>query len=178
MVSRERLRAQGLRAYEAGRLRAAARIALVVVPAAAVCLVESRGRGACACMAVMLLSAAVWLRWRNRRGFESVTTGLVAGSIPLIAGLLLDRFDVQCSLAGGSTFCAGLAVLLGGVAGLFIGVREGRRRPQLWSAVTAAAVAALAAGLGCVRLGVVGLASVVAGMALGLLAGAAAARRP
>jgi hypothetical protein len=128
-------------------------------------------------MAVVLLAAAVWLRWRNRRGFEAVTTGLAAGSIPLIAGLVLDRFDVQCSLAGGSTFCTGFAVLLGGLAGVFIGVRESRRRGRFWSAVTAATVAALAAGLGCVRMGVVGLAGVVAGMALGLLGGAAVARR-
>ncbi len=177
MVSRERLRVQGLRAYEAGRLRAASRISFVVVPAAAVCLLESRGRGACACMAVALLAVAVWLRWRDSRGFEAVSTGLLAGSLPLIAGLVLDRFDVRCSLAAGSTFCTGLAVLLGGAAGLFIGVRESRRHGQIWSALTAAAVAALAACLGCVRMGVVGLASVVAGIVLGLVGGAAAARR-
>ena len=90
---------------------------------------------------------------------------------------MLDRFGVQCGLAGGSTFCTGFAVLLGGAAGAFIGVREHKRQRQLWSAITAAAIAALAAGLGCVRLGVVGLASVVAGIALGLIGAAAAARR-
>ena len=176
MVNREQLRTQALWAYETGRLRAASRIALVLIPAAAVCLLESRGRGTCACTSVALLGLAIWLRWRNRRGFEAVSTGLLAGSVPLVAGLFLDRFDLQCGLAGGSTFCTGFAVLLGGTAGVFIGVRENKRRRQLWSAVTAAAVAALAASLGCVRLGVVGLASIVAGIALGVV-GATAARR-
>jgi hypothetical protein len=177
MVSREQLRAQGLRAYETGRLRVASRIALPLVPAAAICLVESRGRGTCACLAFMLLGLAIWLRWRNRRGFEAVTTGLLAGAVPLMAGLALDRFDLQCGLAGGSTFCSAFAVLLGGAAGVVIAVRERKGRWQLWSAVTAAGIAALAASLGCVRLGVVGLASVVAGIALGLTVAAATARR-
>jgi hypothetical protein len=176
MVNREQLRAQGLWAYETGRLRAASRVALVVVPAAAVCLMESRGRGACACLAVVLLGLAIWLRWRDRRGFDAVTTGLLAGSVPLVAGLLLDRFDLQCGLAGGSTFCAGGAILLGGAAGVFIAVREAKGRRRLWSALTAAAIAALAACLGCVRLGIVGLVSTIAGIVLGLV-GAAATRR-
>ena len=176
MVNREDLRAQALWAYERGRLRAASRIALVLIPAALVCLLESRGREACACTSVALLGMAVWLRWRDRRGFDAVTTGLLAGSLPLIAGLLLDRMDFQCGLAGGSPLCTGFAGLLGGAAGVFIAVRENRRRRQVWSAVSAAAIAALAASLGCVRLGVVGLASVVAGIAVGLV-GAAVARR-
>jgi hypothetical protein len=177
MVNRDQLRTQGLRAYETGRLRAASRIALVVVPAAALCLLESRGREACACLAVTLLALAIWLRWRDRRGFESVTTGLLAGGVPLVAGLMLDRFDLQCGLAGGATFCTGFAALLGGAAGVLIGVREHKRRRQLWSAFTACAIAALAASLGCVRLGVVGLASVVGGIALGVAGTAAAIRR-
>jgi hypothetical protein len=90
---------------------------------------------------------------------------------------MLDRFDLQCGVGGGATFCTGFAALLGGAAGVLIGVREQKRQGRLWSAVTAAAIAALAAGLGCVRLGVVGLASVVAGIALGLVGAAAANRR-
>jgi hypothetical protein len=177
MVSRERLRAQGLWAYETGRLRAALRVAPVLIPAAAVCLLESRGREACACLAVLLIGLAIWLRWKNRRGFEAVTTGLLAGSAPLVAGLALDHFDLQCGLGGGATACTGLAILLGGAAGVFIAFRESKGRRQLWSAVTAAGVAALAASLGCVRLGFVGLASVIAGIAMGMAGAAVTARR-
>ena len=176
MVSREQLRAQGLRAYETGRLRAASRVALLLVPAAAVCLLESRTRGACACLAVALLSLAIWLRWRNRTGLESVTTGLLAGSVPLLAGLVLDRLDLQCGVGGSATLCTGVALLLGGASGVFIGLRESRRR--FWSTTAACAVGMLSASLGCLRLGVVGLASVVAGIALGLMGAAATTRRP
>lgn len=66
MVNREQLRARGLWAYEMGRLRAASRIALLLVPTAAVCLLEARGREACACSSVLLVSLAIWLRWRDR----------------------------------------------------------------------------------------------------------------
>ena len=170
MVSREQLRIEGLRAYELGRLRSASRIAIVLVPLATVCLFESRGRAACACVAAILLSLCVWLRWRDRRGFEVVTTGLQAGSIPLLAGLALDRLGIECGLAGAASYCTGFAALVGAGAGSYIGVRERHWPGRLGSLCTAGAVAALAAVLGCVRLGLVGVAGVVAGIALGAIA--------
>ena len=177
MVSREHLRSYGLRAYEVGRLRAASRVGLVLVPVVAVCLFESRGREACACCASLLLSMAIWLRWRDRAGLESVATGLQAGSIPLVAGLLLERFDLRCGLAGASSLCTAFAVLLGGAGGVFIGVREHEGRARLGSWIAAGVIAVLASSLGCLRLGVVGVASVVTGVALGVGVMAALARR-
>lgn len=176
MVNVEELRVRGLRAYEVGRLLTASRIALLVIPVAAVCLIESRGRGTCACVAVLLLGTAVWLRWRDRRGVEVVTTGFVAGSIPLIAALLVARFDLHCGLAGSDTFCTGGSVLLGVGSGLLIALREARRRARFWSFATASAIAGLAASLGCVRLGLLGVASMVFGIALGAMAGAVVGR--
>lgn len=177
MVSREELRVHGLRAYETGRLRAAARIALVLVPLAALCLFESRGREACACCATLLLGLAIWLRWRDRRGFESVGTGLLAGSILLVTGLLLDGLDLQCGLADGSAICTAFAVFIGGGAGILIGSREVKWRGHLTSSVSAATIAILAASLGCLRLGVVGLTSIVAGLGIGTMIMAARTRR-
>jgi hypothetical protein len=177
MVNLEQLGVRGLRAYEAGRARAASRIALFLIPAAAVCLVESRGREACACLAAVLLGLAFWLRWRDRQSLESVTSGLLAGSIPLVAGLALERLDLPCTLAGASTFCTAFAVLVGGVAGVIIGIREIKWRGRFWSWLTAGTIAALAASLGCVRLGAVGFASVVGGIALGTVAMAVIARQ-
>src|SRR5688572_6643201 len=123
MVSREQLRHQGLRAYEVGRLRTAARIAIVLAPVASICLLETRGRPACACVAAALIGACIWLRWRDRRGFEVVSSGLRAGSIPLLAGLVFDRLGIECGLAGASTYCTVVAALVGGVAGALIGAR-------------------------------------------------------
>jgi hypothetical protein len=178
MVNLEQLRVRGLRAYEVGRLRVAARVAFLLVPVAAVCLLETRGREACVCLAALLLGLAVWLRWRDRHGMESVTTGLLAGSIPLAAGLVLAGLDLRCGLAGEETFCTAFAVLVGGAAGALIAVRERRWRGRFWGWLTAGSIAALAASLGCVRLGVVGIASVLAGIALGIAATAIARRRP
>jgi hypothetical protein len=68
MVNSKELAARGLRAYELGRLVTASRVALVLVPLAALCLFETSGREACACLSVLLLGSAIWLRWRDRAG--------------------------------------------------------------------------------------------------------------
>ena len=172
MVSREQLRIDGLRAYELGRLRSASRIAIVLVPLAAVCFFESRGRAACVCVAGVLFSLCVWLRWRNRRGFEVVATGLQAGAVPLVTGLALDRLGIECGLAGGASYCTALASVIGLGAGAYIGARERQWRGRIQSVITAGAVAILAATLGCVRLGWVGVSGVVVGIALGALVAA------
>jgi hypothetical protein len=116
------------------------------------------------------------MRWRDRRGTEAVTTGLLAGSVPLAAGLVLARLGFHCGSAGTAAFCTGVSALVGIGAGAFIAVQEVRRRARFWSALTAGTVATMAASLGCVRLGVVGVVSVAAGMAAGMVATAAIAR--
>ena len=138
MVNLEHLRARGLWAYETGRARMASRIALIVIPAAVVCLLEVKGREACACVSVLLLGLAMWLRWRDRQGTEAVTTGLLAGSIPLAAGFVLAR----CAADGSASLCLGFSVLVGLGAGAVIAVREARQRERFWGWFTAGAVAA------------------------------------
>jgi len=170
MVNLDELRARGLHAYELGRLRTAARVAIVLIPIAAVCLLEARSREACACLSVLLLLTAIGLRWRDRRGMENVTTGLLAGSLPLAAGLTIGRLDLRCGLAGADMFCTTFAVLVGVLAGSFIAFREARSIGTLRSGLSAAGITLLAASLGCLRLGTVGVAGVVLGIGLGMAA--------
>jgi hypothetical protein len=177
MVNLDDLRTRGLRAYELGRLQTASRIALLLLPVTAVCLLEDRGREACACLGMLLIGLAVWLRWRDRRGMDSVTTGLLAGSLPLVAGLVLARLDLRCGLAGASAFCTAFAVLIGGAAGVLVAVREREWRGRFQSWLMAGTIAALAASLGYVRLGAWGVAGVIGGIALGIAATAIARRR-
>jgi hypothetical protein len=177
MVTPEELTLRGLRAYELGRLLTALRVALVVVPVAAVCLIERSGREACACLAFILLSTAVWLRWRNRRGMDAVHTGLLAGSLPLAVGLVFDRLDLRCGLAGAESFCTTFAVLFGTAAGVLISVSQSRLGARASSVLTAGAIAGLAAALSCVRLGALGVTSMLLGIVLGSVAGAAVAKR-
>jgi hypothetical protein len=172
MVNLEHLEARGLRAYELGRIRMATKIALVLVPLTALCLLESQGREACACMGVLLLVAAVWLRWRDRDGVRGVEDGLVAGSVPLVFGVLLGRFAPECVSAGLFSACTAFSILIGGAAGAVVATREARRPSPSRGWLAAFSIAMLAASMGCVRLGV---ASVV-GVALGVVVGRAAAR--
>jgi hypothetical protein len=177
MVNLEQLRVRGLRAYEQGRVRTAARIGLLVIPMAALCLVEATGRQACACLAVLLLALAVWLRWRDRRGMEAVTTGLLAGTIPLVVGLILARLDIDCHAPGTQTLCAALSASLGLAAGVFIALREARRKARSGSWLVAGSIAVLAASMGCLRLGIASVISVALGLAVGAALAAARAAR-
>jgi hypothetical protein len=107
MVKLETLTARSLRHYEFGRMRMAARVAILLVPVVAVCLLEPIGREACACCAALLLATSVWLRFRSRAGVESVSTGLLAGGIPLAAALVLTRIDPGCASAELLSYCHG-----------------------------------------------------------------------
>ena len=71
MVNLEHLRARGLWAYEAGRVRMASRIALIVIPAWRICLARGWGpRGVRLRVARAARTSATWLRWRDRRGTD------------------------------------------------------------------------------------------------------------
>jgi hypothetical protein len=172
MVNLETLTARSLRHYELGRLRMAARVAIVLAPIVAICLLEPIGREACACCAALLSTTSVWLRFRNRAGVESVSTGLLAGGVPLAAALVLARVDPECTTAGLLSYCTGFSLLLGAAAGAVVALRERSRTLLASHWLLAIGVAVLTASLGCVRLGV---ASVV-GVAVGLLVGHATMR--
>jgi hypothetical protein len=70
-----------------------------------------------------------------------------------------------------------MSVIIGATGGLLIAAREARFRGRITSYVTAGVIAALAAGLGCVRLGVLGVTSMVVGIAIGSALGAVFIRR-
>lgn len=168
MVNLELLRANGLRAYEVGRFRAAARAALIIVPVSVVCALATGQRETCACLGVLLLASAVFLRWRNRRGVESVATGLLAGSVPLALGALVARFAPECANAPLLSICTALCAATGIASGVIISVRTTRGHGDLVSVATASCIAMLAASMGCVGLGAAG----VLGASMGLLVGA------
>lgn len=172
MVDLERLKQRGLRAYERARLRVALRIVVLLVPAFAVCWYLG-DRELCACLMPLLATFVVWMRWRDRRGVDDVTAGLLAGSIPLIAGVLLSTMRTSC----GGPLCLAFSSLAGLGAGAWVAL-EVRRRGSPWSSSLAAtAIAATAAVLGCSALGAFGIAGVLAGVVVGSL-GATVATRP
>ena len=167
MVNLETLTSQSLRYYERGRLRMATRVAVVLAPIVAVCLLEPVGREACACCAALLLAASIWLRFRNRAGVESVSTGLLAGGIPLAAMLVLTQIDPRCATAGLFSYCTGFSLLIGAAAGAVVALRERDRAPLSGHWLLAVGVALLTASLGCVRVGIASLVGVAVGVLVG-----------
>jgi hypothetical protein len=145
----------------------AAKVALVVVPLIAICLLEPVGRKTCICCGAFLLAATIWLRFRDRAGLDSVSTGLLGGAVPLAAALVLTRLDPGCATAGALSMCTGFSVLMGGTAGAIVAFREasGRLRGAHW--LLASGIASLAASLGCARLGVASIAGVAVGIVVG-----------
>lgn len=169
MVNRELLEGRARRAYELARVRVAARAAWLLGPLAAACALVTGAGDECACVGVLLLVAAVVLRWRSRQGAEGVAIGLFAGAIPLVAALVVARVAPGCVGGPFPSLCAGLCFATGLPAGMWLGLRAARGRLDVVSRVAAVGVAILAASLGCVGLGTAG----VVGAALGLLLGSA-----
>ncbi len=176
MVNREQLKSAGLRAYELGRLRAAARTAWVLVPLVVLCALLTGAHETCGCAGFLLLGASVFLRWRNRSGANAVRRGLQAGALPLVAGLLVARFAPECASAPLFSACTVLSLAIGTPAGLWLGFRMSRGTSASAEWFGAGGVAVLAATLGCVGLGVAGLLGVSAGLLLGLTSSSALAR--
>jgi hypothetical protein len=176
MVNREQLKKEALRAYEVGRLRSAARAAWVLVPATVVCAVGTGAGERCACLGVLLLTVAIFLRWRDRRGAENVSNGLLAGSLPMLAGLVVGRLSPGCAGAPLFSVCTGACLGFGILAGVWLGLRTARGTAGVPSWLAAAGVSILAASLGCVGLGVAGVAGVAVSLLVGTASGMAAVR--
>jgi hypothetical protein len=178
MVNRERLKKEALRAYEIGRLRRAVRASSVLVPATVVCAFGTGAGERCACLGVLLLTVAVFLRWRDRRGADNVRNGLLAGALPMITGLAVGRFAPGCAGAPLFSACTAVCLCFGVLAGVWLGLRtaRGTAGPPSWLA--AAGVSILVASLGCVGLGIAGIVGAAVGLVVGTASGAAAVRAP
>ncbi|WP_437276024.1 hypothetical protein WME90_32890 [Sorangium sp. So ce375] len=176
MVSREQLKRGGLRAYEAGRLRAAARAAWVLVPTVLVCALETGAGETCACIGVLLLGASVFLRWRDRRGADAVRYGLLAGALPLVAGLLVARIAPSCAGAPLVSVCTAVCLGVGLPSGVWLGRRLARGAAPASTWLAASGIAVLAASLGCAGLGLTGLLGAAVGLVLGVASASALSR--
>jgi hypothetical protein len=176
MVNLDELTARGRRAYELGRLRAAARAAPIIVPVVALCEWESQRTGTCSCLGLLLLALALWFRWRSRRGADSVTAGLLAGGVPLAVALVVGRLAPgACAGAGWVSACTALCALAGVAGGFWMGRRVASGAPTAAGWTLAGAMAALAASLGCVGLGAGALGAALGAAAGVILGGAGAA---
>jgi len=170
MVTREQLKAGGLRAYERGRLRTALRVTWLLVPVSLLCALETGAGETCACVGTLLLGAALYLRWRDRQGANAVSAGLIAGSLPLVVGLALGRLSPAYASAPLWSSLTAICLSVGLPSGIWLGARGARGQFGVAGASTATAIAMLAASLGCAGVGLAGIAGAAAGLVLGAVA--------
>ena len=164
------------RAYEMGRLGAALRWSLLLLPAVGIALVCCHNPGPTLVSGAGLVLLVAFCQWRGQGYRRGVGPGLVAGFVPLLLPILAQATGHVCGSGGCLLFptVCGVGGLLGGIT---LGVlaprpRDGRAIPF----VTACLIAGVAGSVGCLLYGLVGLGVMIAG----LLAGATpvlAARR-
>ena len=170
MVDLDALARRARRRAEWGRARMACRIAAAIAPLAVVSAAAGADPGVCACAAVLLFVTSALLRWRSQLGVDSAHDGLLLGTLPLGAALLLGDCDVECynaSVLSGPMLACSIAGALVGIGVTLRAVRVRRHRTLRW--VLTLLVAAMTAALGCAGLGLGGVVSVL--IALGAVAG-------
>jgi hypothetical protein len=163
------------RAYELGRIKMALRIMVWLLPLVAVCLLLSFRPKACALIALALLAGVVLLRWRGRKGIEQANFGLIAGLLPLAAALASDRIQ---PLLGTHVACTGVCMVVAFASGIWLGIRMTKAHQHVGGLLLACTIAAATASLGCLNLGLSGVAGIALGLASSSLAGVAWVRTP
>jgi hypothetical protein len=158
------VRARALSAYEHGRLTAASRAALVVVPLAALCAWTTDAPARCAAAGFALLAVAILVRWRQYRGVQAVDAGMLTGIIPMTAAVFLCRFAASWPGDAALAVCAAAGFVAGGLAGR---ATFASGEAAQTTAIAASVVAGLTAALGCVGIGLGTAAGAAAGVALG-----------
>lgn len=160
MVDVEALAHRARRVAERSRARMAGRVAFAVVLLAVVPLANGAHAGSCVCMAVVLFAVAALLRWRDRTGLETVTAGLVLGTIPVIAALAIPNCGIECtqiwSLDEAELACFAAGLIAGAGVSLHVARASSDRRRRWLMTIL---VASLTASLGCVGLGAAGVLS-------------------
>ena len=156
------------RAYELGRLRWALTRAVGAVAITAIALAGCPSPGAPAACAAALGVAVAACLWRGGSWARGARLGFLAGLAPC----LLPAAFRAARLCGGASCVTppGVCLAAGVVAGLLLGAVALRLHGDGRCWLAAALVSVLAGAIGCVTVGVAGL----AGMALGIFAGAMA----
>jgi hypothetical protein len=166
----EQLESRARQAYERGRWRLGLASAWPALVLCGLCIALGGRPHATVGVALVLAATIAIAVQRGRHYGRAVVPGLLAGALPLLAGLLACRLPHVCGGAACMEFCAPLCLGAGAVAGLTLVVRQRRAgrssAPSLWVATV---IALLTGALGCFFVGIGGL----AGMALGLSLGAA-----
>jgi hypothetical protein len=164
------LEARARGAYERGRWRVGIASAWPSLVLAGLCISLGGQPIATFGIALVLAATIALAVQRGRHYARAVVPGLLAGALPMLAGLLACRVPHVCAGPTCMEFCAPLCLGAGALAGLALVVRKHRAGNAGVSSLWVATVIALLTGaLGCFFIGLGGL----GGMALGLSLGSA-----
>ena len=162
------LRERARRAYEMGRLGAALRNGLLLLPAVGIPLVCCHNPGPTLVSGAALILLVAFCQWRGQDYRRGVGPGLVAGFVPLLLPILAQATGHVCASGACLLFptVCGVGGLLGGITLGMIAPRprDGRAIPF----VTACLIAGLAGSVGCLLYGLVGLGVMIAGLLAGV----------
>jgi len=162
------LRERARRAYEIGRLAAALRRSVLLLPAIGIALLCCDRPTATLASGAGLVFLVTFCLWRGQDYRRGVRPGLVAGFVPLLLPILAQASGHLCTTSRCLLFptVCGVGGLLGGITLGMIAPRprDGRAIPF----VTACLIAGLAGSVGCLLYGLVGLGVMIAGLLAGV----------
>lgn len=160
------------RAYELARVqRAVVGFAPVLVVVAIAAILGVRPALVLALGGLLYVLGTVLL-WRGQDLGRAVLPGVVAGLLPLSLALCAKHMGHACVGGACMTVCLP-ACCVGGVgAGLLMAWFGSRRQRSAWFWGLASAVTVLTGALGCLCVGLAGVAGLAGGYALGLAPGA------
>lgn len=169
MVDLDSLARRTRRAAEWGRLRAASRIVIVVLPLVLFAFLVGAHAPAVAGIGIVLLASCIALGWWDAEGARAARSGLKLGAIPMTAALVTVAAEGWCDPNGSIALCGVGCLLAGMIAGggsAWHAVRTApARRLVTWAKV--GVVASLTTALGCVGLGLGSALAVIAAVAAG-----------
>ena len=169
MVDLDALAKRARRVSEWGRLRAATRIAIIVVPMVVLALASQRSPPIVAAIGVVLLASCVGLGWWSASGGRAARSGLGLGAIPMAAALITvaieGRGDTNRVLTMCGFGCLVAGLIAGGGAAWYAMRTAPARRLATWGQI--GVVASLTTALGCVSLGLGSALAMIAALAAG-----------
>ena len=155
-------------AYERGRLWRACVEAWPVIVVVAVALAFTSRPGIVAVLGLGLTLGVIALGWYGHGWQRAIVPGLLAGSLPLVAGLGACHIPHACSGPECMRWCMPVIGIAGIAGGLYAGARlrriGARRRGEV---LVIATVATWTGAMGCFAFGFGGLLGVAAGVLLG-----------
>ncbi|MEZ4426890.1 MAG: hypothetical protein R3A51_04255 [Nannocystaceae bacterium] len=172
------LRRRARAAYERGRLRLALPLALAgAAPALVALLTWDRPWTTAGCFLAVYALLAYCL-WRGGGASRGATSGLIAGSIPVLALAIIGPFGHFCGV-GGVCMATCVPVCFGGgvAAGAFLAWRGLRAQQGAGFWIAAGLVGAATAAMACVPVGLGATAGLVVGLALAAVPGSVIAAR-